>query len=63
MSKLDFIIRITKPRQRGRNVWISVCPLTFYTCGTAQTWEFLFLIGYACSDLPPIIYYHNLVIF
>ncbi len=47
MSKLDFIIRITKPRQRARNVWISVCPLTLYTRGTAQTWEFLFLIGYA----------------
>ncbi len=48
MSKLDFIIRITKPRQWAHNVCISVCPLTFYTCGTAQTWEFLFLIGYAC---------------
>ncbi len=48
MSKLDFIIRITKPRWQARNIWIFVCPLTLYTCGTAQTWEFLFLIGYAC---------------
>ncbi len=47
ISKLDFIIRITKPRQQACNVWISVCPLTHYTCGTAQTWEFRFFISYA----------------
>ncbi len=31
MSKLDFIIRIMKPRWQARNIWIFVCPLTLYS--------------------------------
>ncbi len=51
MSKLDFINPSNKAEIRSLqpphlNLCLSAHP--FYTYCTAQTWEFLFLIGYAC---------------
>ncbi len=62
MSKLDFInpsnkAEIRSPQPPHLNLCLSAHP--FYTCCTAQTWEFLFFNWLCLSGLPPIIYYHT----
>ncbi len=59
MSKLDFIIRITKPRWQAPqhlNLCLSTHPLYLLHCPNMGVPVFNWL---CLSDLPPIMYYHT----